>query len=69
MLVPMALLLNRLARFAAQKIAQNPQVREKAGDVARAVAQEAQAIAKEDDKARAAGRSVRRFLDGFNGER
>ncbi len=64
----MSLMLGRLARFAAQKIAANPQVREKAAEMARAVAQEAQNIAREDDRARAAGRSARRFLDSLKGD-
>lgn len=63
----MAFFLNHIARFAAQKIASDPVLREKAVQTARSVAKEAQQIASEEDRARAAGRAVRRALDKFQG--
>lgn len=67
--VVMAFLVRHLVRFAAQKIAANPQAREKAASAARAVAGEAKQIVGEKDKARAAGRALRRSLDKLQGDR
>lgn len=63
----MAFLLRHLARYAAQKIASDPQARDKAAKVARAVVNEAKQIAREEDRAEAAGRAVRRAFDRFQG--
>lgn len=66
----MAFLLRHLARYAAQKIASDPQAREKAVKAARVVVKEAKTIAREEDRAEAAGRAVRRVFDRFqNGGR
>lgn len=62
----MAFLMRQLARYAAQKLANDPVVREKATEAARKVAGEARQIAREEDKARAAGRAVRRFLNSLD---
>lgn len=60
---PMSLFLRRVARYAAQKVAADPRVREKAVEAARFVADEAKLIARDQDRARAAGRSFRRALN------
>lgn len=60
---PMAVWLNRIARYAARKIASDPQARDKAVRTARTVADEAKTIARDKDRARAAGRSVRRAMN------
>jgi hypothetical protein len=65
----MAFLLRHLVRMAAQKIASDPQMREKAAKAARVVAKEASQIAREEDRALAAGRAVRRVFDRFQGDR
>jgi hypothetical protein len=61
--------LNYLARFAAQRIAADPAVREKAAEAARTVVDEARQIAQDEDHARAAGRAFRRALNSLKGER
>ena len=63
----MSFLLRNLVRMAAQKVANDPEMRAKAAQAARSVAKEARQIASEDDRARAAGRAVRRALDKFQG--
>ena len=63
----MSMLLSRILRFAAQKIALSPQARTVAARVAREMAGEAKLIAREKDKARAAGRSVRRVINRLQG--
>jgi len=65
----MAFILRHIARYAAKKIASNPQAREAAAKVARVVVDEAKLIAREKDKARAAGRAVRRALNKLKGDR
>ena len=55
--------------MAAQRIASDPQAREKAIGVARVVAEEAKLIVKDDDRARAAGRSFRRALNMLRDEK
>ena len=63
------MLLSRLLRLAAQRIATSPQARNAAAMVAQELAGEARLIARDKDKARAAGRSVRRVLGRLQGER
>ncbi len=65
----MAFILRHIARYAAKKIASNPQAREAAAKAARVVVDEAKLIAREKDKARAAGRAVRRALNKLKGDR
>ena len=65
----MAFFLRHIARYAAQKIASNPQAREAAAKAARVVVDKAKQIAREDEKARAAGRAVRRALNKLQGDR
>ena len=61
----MSMLLRKIARYAAQKVASNPEAKEMAVKAARGVAEEAKQIAKEDDRARAAGKAVRRAYNKF----
>ncbi len=63
----MSFLLRNVARYAAQKLASNPQVRETAAKAARVVVHEARQIASREDKARAAGRAVRRAMNKLQG--
>ena len=65
----MAFLLRNIARYAAQKLASNPQVRETAAKAARVAVDEARQIARKEDKAFAAGRAVRRALNKLQGDR
>lgn len=65
----MSLLLDRLARYAAQRLASSPEVRETAAKAARAVVDEVTLIARDEDRARAAGRSFRRALEKLQGKR
>ncbi len=65
----MVFLLRNIVRYAAQKLAADPQVRETAARAARVVVDEAKQIAGRDDKARAAGRAVRRALNKLQGDR
>ncbi len=65
----MAFLLRNILRYAAQKIASNPQARETAAKAARVVVDEARQIAGREDKARAAGRAVRRAINKLQGDR
>ncbi len=65
----MAFILRHIFRYAAQKIASNPQAREAAAKAARVVVDEAKQIAREEDRARAAGRAVRRALNKLQGDR
>ncbi len=64
----MSLLLRQIARYAAQKLAANPKVREKASEAARVVVDETRRIAREEDRARAAGRALRRAMNKVQGE-
>ena len=64
----MSFLLRNIARYAAQKLASNPQVRETAAKAARVVVDEAKEIARKDDKAFAAGRAVRRAMNKLQGD-
>ena len=63
----MSFILRNLVRYAAQKLASNPQVRESAAKAARVVVDEAEQIARREDKARAAGRAVRRAMNKLQG--
>jgi hypothetical protein len=65
----MSFLLRHIARYAAQKLASDPQVRETAAKAARVVVDEARHIARREDKARAAGRAVRRAMNKLQGDR
>ena len=65
----MSLFLRHIARYAAQKLASEPQAREKAAKAARVVIGEAKQIAREDDRARAAGRALRRAMNKLRGDR
>jgi len=59
----MSPILRRLAQLAAQRLAQDPVLRAKATDTARAALGEARKLAQEEDRARAAGRALRRALN------
>ncbi len=65
----MSFLLRNMARYAAQKLASNPRVRETAAKAARVAVDEAKEIAGKEDKAFAAGRAVRRALNKLQGDR
>ncbi len=65
----MSVLLRNFARYAAQKLASNPRVRETAAKAARAVVDEARHIARREDKAWAAGRALRRAMNKLQGDR
>jgi len=64
----MSFVLRNMARYAAQKLVSNPQVRETAAKAARVAVDEAKEIARRDDKAFAAGRVVRRAMNRLQGE-
>jgi hypothetical protein len=64
----MSFLLRHIASYVAQKLASNPQAREKAARVARVVVGEAKLIARREDKARAAGRALRRAMNKLQGD-
>ena len=64
----MSFLLRHIASYVAQKLASNPQAREKAARVARVVVGEAKQIARREDKARAAGRALRRAMNKLQGD-
>jgi hypothetical protein len=59
----MSLFLNRLARYAARRIAYDPRARDTALSVARTAVTEAKGIVSDEDPARAAGRAVRRAFN------
>ena len=59
----MSVWISRFARMAVQRIASDPQARDKAIEVARVVAQETKTIVQDKDRARAAGRSFQRALN------
>ena len=64
----MSFLLRHIARYVAQKLASNPQAREKAARVARVVVGEARQIARREDKALAAGRALPRAMNKLQGD-
>ncbi len=57
--------LRNLALMAARKLAQDPDARAKAADLARKAGREAGRIARSDDRAHAAGQAVRRAREGL----
>ena len=63
----MSFFLRHIGRYAAQKLASDPRVREKAAKVANVAVNEARRIAREEDRARAAGRAVRRAINKLQG--
>ncbi len=65
----MSFLLRHVARYATQKLAADPRVREKAAKAARVVFDETRQIAREEDRARAAGRALRRVMNKMRGDR
>ncbi len=65
----MSFFLRHVARYATQKLASDPRVRETAAKAARVVVDEAKQIAREEDKARAAGRALRRVMNTMRGDR
>ncbi len=65
----MSLLFRHIARYATQKLAAHPRVRESAAKAARVVVDEARQIAREEDRARAAGRALRRVMNKMQGDR
>jgi hypothetical protein len=64
----MSFVLRNLARYAAKKLASNPQVREAASKAAHVAADEVREIAGSEDKAGAAGRAARRALNKLSGD-
>ncbi len=64
----MSFLLRHIARYAAQKLASDPQAREKAAKAARVVVGQARQMARKEDKARAAGRALRRAMNKLQGD-
>ncbi len=65
----MSFLLRHIARYAVQKLAADPRVREKAAKAARVVVGDARQIARGEDRARAAGRALRRAMNKLQGDR
>ena len=63
----MSSVLRHIGRYAAQKLASNPQARGTAAKVASAVVKEVQEIAREEDRARAAGQAFRRDMNNIQG--
>ncbi len=63
----MSFILRNVARYAAQKLASDPRVREAAAKAARVVVDEAKQIARKEDKALNAGRAVRRAMNKLQG--
>ncbi len=63
----MSFLLRNVTRYAAQKLASDPRVRETAAKAARIVVDEATQIARREDKALNAGRAVRRATNKLQG--
>ena len=65
----MSILFRHIARYATQKLAADPRVRETAAKTARVVVDEVRQIAREEDRARAAGRALRRVMNQMQGDR
>ena len=63
----LSMLIRQLLRFAVQKVASDPRSKEIALKAARGAADQAKHIARQDDKAFAAGRALRRVLNGQSG--
>jgi hypothetical protein len=64
----MSLFLRHIARYAVQKLASDPAVRERAAEAVRAATSEAKQIARGKDKARNAGRALRRAVKKLQGD-
>ena len=62
---PMVFSLRHLALMAARKLAEDPDARAKAADLARRAGREAGRIARSEDRAYAAGQAARRLRDGI----
>jgi len=65
----MSIFLRNIARYAAKKVASDPQAKEKAIKLARGVFEEAKVIAKHDNRAFAAGRAFRKAFDKLQNDR
>ena len=65
----MSLFFRHIARYATQKLAADPRVRETAAKTARVVVDEVRQIARGEDRARAAGRALRRVMNKMQGDR
>ena len=65
----MSFLLRNIARYAAQKLAADPRVRDAAARGARAAVEEGKRIAAEENRAYAAGQALGRALHKLRGER
>jgi hypothetical protein len=63
----MSFILRNIARYAAQKLASDPRVRETAAKAARVVVDEAEQIVRGENKALNAGRAVRRAINKLQG--
>lgn len=68
-IVRMSILLRQIARYVAQKVASDPEIREKAMTAASDLAEQAKQIVKEDDRAYAAGRAFRQAFDKVRNNR
>ena len=66
---PMSFLLRNIARYAAQKLAADPRVREAAARGAQAALEEGRRIAAKENRAYAAGQALGRALHKLRGER
>ena len=64
----MSFLLRNIARYAAQKLANDPRVREAAARGAQAALEEGKRIAAEENRAYAAGQALGRALHKLRGE-
>ena len=67
--VAMSFLLRNIARYAAQKLAADPRVREAAARAAQAAVDEGKRVAADENRAYAAGQAVGRALHKLRGER
>lgn len=65
----MSFLLRTIARYAAQRLAADPRVREKAARVTQAAIDEGKRIAREENRAYAAGQAIGRTLNKLRGDR
>lgn len=65
----MSLLLRQIVRYAVQKAASDPEVREKIVKAARGVVAETKQIAKEDNRAHATGQALRRTYEKLRNNR
>jgi hypothetical protein len=65
----MSFLLRNIARYAVQRLAADPRVRETAARAARATVEEGKRVAQEENRAYAAGQAVGRALHKLRGDR